>query len=163
MDDVCKNVHIFNEMNVPILAMGLTDVVITASPEGILVSDKHHSSYIKPYVDDIVGQVMFAEKSWGSFRVLNVESESMTILVTFNPGHSMNYHAHDRRDEVWVVVEGTGETLVDGMRQEVNPGDVITMQAGCRHTVFAKTTLKIVEVQLGREISVDDKRKFEIE
>jgi mannose-1-phosphate guanylyltransferase len=37
------------------------------------------------------------------------------------------------------------------------------MQAGCRHTVFAKTTLKIVEVQLGREISVDDKRKFEIE
>ena len=163
MDDVCKNVHIFNEMNVPILAMGLTDVVITASPEGILVSDKHHSSYIKPYVDDIVGQVMFAEKSWGSFRVLNVESESMTILVTLNPGHSMNYHAHDRRDEVWVVVEGTGETLVDGMRQEVNPGDVITMQAGCRHTVFAKTTLKIVEVQLGREISVDDKRKFEIE
>lgn len=163
MNDECENVHIINELNVPILAMGLSDVVITASPEGILVSDKHQSSYIKPYVDQIEGQVMFAEKSWGSFRVLNVEAESMTILVTLNPGHSMNYHSHDLRDEVWVVVEGKGTTVVDGMRQNISVGDVITMQAGCRHTVIADTMLKLVEVQLGKEISVYDKRKFELE
>lgn len=163
MNDECENVHIINELNVPILAMGLSDVVITASPEGILVSDKHQSSYIKPYVDQIEGQVMFAEKSWGSFRVLNVEAESMTILVTLNPGHSMNYHSHELRDEVWVVVEGKGTTVVDGMRQNISVGDVITMQAGCRHTVIADTMLKLVEVQLGKEISVYDKRKFELE
>ena len=163
MNDECENVHIINELNVPILAMGLSDVVITASPEGILVSDKHQSSYIKPYVDQIEGQVMFAEKSWGSFRVLNVEAESMTILVTLNPGHSMNYHSHELRDEVWVVVEGKGTTVVDGMRQNISVGDVITMQAGCRHTVIADTMLKLVEVQFGKEISVYDKRKFELE
>ena len=163
MNEECKNVHIINELNVPILTMGLTDVVISASAEGILISDKHQSSYIKPFVDDIVGQVMFAEKSWGSFRVLNVEDESMTILVTLNPGHSMNYHAHKMRDEVWVVIEGNGTTIVDGMRQDVKVGDVITMQAGCRHTVIANDTLKIVEVQLGKEISVYDKQKYELE
>lgn len=38
------------------------------SPEGILVSDKNQSSYIKPFVDDINQQIMFAEKSWGNFR-----------------------------------------------------------------------------------------------
>ena len=163
MNEECKNVHIINELNVPILTMGLRDVVISASAEGILISDKHQSSYIKPFVDDIVGQVMFAEKSWGSFRVLNVEDESMTILVTLNPGHSMNYHAHKMRDEVWVVIEGNGTTIVDGMRQDVKVGDVITMQAGCRHTVIANDTLKIVEVQLGKEISVYDKQKYELE
>lgn len=163
MNDNCENVHIINELNIPILTMGLSDVVISASAEGILISDKHESSYIKPYVDDIVGQVMFAEKSWGSFRVLNVEDESMTILVTLNPGHSMNYHSHRMRDEVWVVIEGNGTTVVDGMKQDVTVGDVITMQAGCRHTVFAKDTLKIIEVQLGKEISVYDKQKFELE
>ena len=163
MNDNCENVHIINELNIPILTMGLSDVVISASAEGILISDKHESSYIKPYVDDIVGQVMFAEKSWGSFRVLNVEDESMTILVTLNPGHSMNYHSHRMRDEVWVVIEGNGTTVVDGMKQDVTAGDVITMQAGCRHTVFAKDTLKIIEVQLGKEISVYDKQKFELE
>ena len=163
LNDVCENVHIVNEMDVPILAMGLHDVVISASAEGILVSDKEQSSYIKPFVDKFVQQTMFAEKSWGSFRVLDVESGSMTIKVTLNPGHSMNYHSHQYRDEVWVVVAGEGRTIVDGMEQKVRAGDVITMQAGCRHTVFADTELKLIEVQLGQNIYVGDKKKYELE
>ncbi|MCI9361576.1 MAG: cupin domain-containing protein [Hungatella sp.] len=160
MNETCENVHIINELNVPVLAMGLRDVVISASPEGILVSDKEQSSYIKPFVDQIHQQVMFAEKSWGSFRVLDVEEESLTIKVTLNAGHSMNYHSHKNRDEVWVVISGTGRTIVDGMEQEVKAGDVITMQAGCRHTILAESELKLVEVQLGKEISVYDKQKY---
>lgn len=163
MNENCGNVHIINELNVPVLAMGLHDVVISASPEGILVSDKEQSSYIKPFVDRIDQQIMFAEKSWGSFRVLDVEEASLTIKVTLNAGHSMNYHSHKNRDEVWVVISGTGRTMVDGMVQEVKAGDVVTMQAGCRHTVIAVSELKLVEVQLGEEISVHDKQKYVLE
>lgn len=162
MNDKCSGVHIVNELDVPILAMGLNDVVISASAEGILISDKEQSSYIKPFVDDIVNQVMFAEKSWGSYRVMDIEPEAMTIKVTLNPGHSMNYHSHEKRDEVWVVLSGKGRTLVDGMEQPIKAGDVITICAGCRHTVFADTELKLIEVQLGKEISVDDKIKYEL-
>lgn len=163
MNQGCENVHIVNELNVPVLAMGLHDVVISASPEGILVSDKEQSSYIKPYVDKIDQQIMFAEKSWGSFHVLDVEPESLTVKVTLNMGHSMNYHSHKNRDEIWTVILGRGRTIVDGMEQEVHAGDVITMQAGCRHTIIAETELKLIEVQLGREISVYDKQKFALE
>lgn len=163
LNETCSNVHIINELKVPVLAMGLHDVVISASPEGILVSDKEQSSYIKPFVDQIDQQIMFAEKSWGSFRVLDVEAESLTIKVTLNPGHSMNYHSHRNRDEVWVVTSGVGHTIVDGMLQKVRPGDVITMEAGCRHTVVAESELKLVEVQLGKEISVHDKQKYALE
>lgn len=163
MNDTCSGVHIINEMDVPILAMGLHDVVISASPEGILVSDKEQSSYIKPFVDKFEQQVMFAEKSWGSFQVIDVENESMTIKVTLNPGHSMNYHSHRHRDEVWVVISGKGKTIVDGMEQKVKAGDVITMSAGCRHTVMADTELKLIEVQLGTDINVHDKQKFTLE
>jgi len=163
MNQKCENVHIVNELNVPVLAMGLHDVVICASPEGILVSDKEQSSYIKPYVDKIDQQIMFAEKSWGSFHVLDVEPESLTVKVTLNVGHSMNYHSHKNRDEIWTVISGKGRTVVDGMEQEVHAGDVITMQAGCRHTIIAETELKLIEVQLGREISVYDKQKFALE
>ncbi|WP_346668833.1 sugar phosphate nucleotidyltransferase [uncultured Subdoligranulum sp.] len=163
LNDSCQNVHVLNELDVPVLCMGLKDVVVSASPEGILVSDKEQSSYIKPYVDAINQQVMFAEKSWGSFRVLDVEDESMTIKVTLNPGHQMNYHSHSRRDEVWTVIAGKGRTIVDGMEQPVQAGDVVTMQAGCRHTIIADTELKLIEVQLGKEISVHDKQKFPLE
>ncbi|MBR4639178.1 MAG: cupin domain-containing protein [Butyrivibrio sp.] len=163
LNDKCENVHVLNDLDVPILCMGLKDVVVSASPDGILVSDKEQSSYIKPYVEEFNQQIMFAEKSWGKYQVMDVESESMTIKVVLNPGHSMNYHSHKNRDEVWVVLSGKGRTVVDGMEQNIKAGDVITMSAGCRHTVFAETELKLIEVQLGKDITVEDKQKYNLE
>lgn len=61
IDDTCKGVQIVNELDIPILAMGLRNVVISASPDGILVSDKEASSGIKPIVDSFEQQVMVAE------------------------------------------------------------------------------------------------------
>ncbi len=163
MNDTCENVHVINELDVPVVCMGLKDMVVSVSPEGVLVSDKEQSSYIKPYVDKIEQHIMFAEKSWGSFRVIDIEDDSLTIKVTLNPGHKMNYHSHKRRDEIWNIISGNGVVLVDGMEQPVQPGDVVTMQAGCRHTIKAITELKLIEVQLGAEISVHDKQKYEFE
>ena len=163
LNETCENVHVINELGMPILGMGLKNVVISASPEGILVSDKEQSSYIKPFVDAIDQQVMFAEKSWGRYLVLDVEEQSLTVKVTLNPGHFMNYHSHDRRDEVWTVISGEGKTIVDGMEQPIQVGDVITMAAGCKHTVMAgESGLQLIEVQLGNDISVADKHKYEM-
>lgn len=161
-NDECSNVHVVNELNVPILCMGLKDVVVSASPEGILVSDKEQSSYIKPFVNTLDHKVMFAEKSWGSFRVLDIENESLTIKVTLNAGHGMNYHAHEYRNEVWTVIRGEGKAVIDGAECSVKAGDVLEMSAGTKHTVTATTTLEIIEVQLGRDISVHDKIKYEL-
>lgn len=163
LNETCSNVHVINELGVPILVMGGKDLVVSASPEGILVSDKAQSSYIKPFVDAIDQQIMFAEKSWGSYRVLDVEEDSMTVKVTLNPGHKMNYHSHEKRDEIWNVIHGTGKTIVDGMEQAVKAGDVITMSAGCKHTVITDTELQLIEVQLGSEINVADKKKYELD
>lgn len=162
-NETCENLHVINELGIPILAMGLRDIVISASPDGIIVSDKEQSSYIKPFVDEINQQVMYAEKAWGSYRVLDVGKDSMTVKVTLNPGHRMNYHSHDKRDEVWTVISGSGRTIVDGMEQPVKAGDVITMAAGCKHTVIAEMELQLIEVQLGTEISVDDKHIYALE
>ena len=162
LNERCENVHVVNELNVPVLCMGLKDMVVSASPEGILVSDKKQSSYIKPYVDEIDQQIMFAEKSWGNFRVIDIEEGSMTIKVTLNPGHKMNYHSHEHRDEVWTVVDGNGKTIVDGVERQVTAGDVIQMPAGVAHTIFADTKLQVIEVQIGTDISVHDKKKLKL-
>ena len=160
LSESCENVHVLNELDVPVLAMGLKNVVISASPGGILVSDKEQSSYMKPYVDRMENRIMFAEKSWGSFRVIDVEKESLTIKVTLNPGHQMNYHSHERREEVWTVISGKGKTVLDGKLGNVCPGDILRIPIGCRHTIQAETELKLIEVQLGKEISVLDKKKY---
>ncbi len=162
LNDTCDNVHVVNELNMPVLCMGLKDVVVSASPEGILVSDKEQSSYIKPYVESLDHTVMFAEKSWGSFRVIDVSDDSLTIKVKLNPGHSMNYHSHEYRDEVWTVISGNGRAVIDGKEQAITVGDVIKMPAGCKHTVIADDALSMIEVQIGKDISVHDKKKFEL-
>lgn len=161
LNDECEDVHVINELNVPVLAMGIKNAVICASAQGILVSDKEQSSYIKPFVDKIDDRIMFSEKSWGSYRVIAVEEGSMTVMVTLNPGHGMHYHSHKLRDEVWTVISGTGKATIDDAVCPVKPGDVLTMKAGQKHKVEAETELKIIEVQIGDEISVHDKIKWE--
>ena len=156
----CENVHIINELNVPVLCMGLKDTIVAASPEGILVTDRESSAHIKPYVDGIEQQPMFAEKSWGSYHVLDVQPEGLTVKVTLKAGAQLNYHSHEHRNEVWTVVSGEGETLIDGMTQRVGPGDVITILSGCKHRVKALTELTLIEVQLGKDITVHDKKKY---
>ena len=74
----------------------------------------------------------------------------------------MNYHSHKHRDEVWVVIAGNGRTLIDGKEQKIRTGNVISMCAGCKHTVFADSELKMIEVQIGEDISVEDKTKYEL-
>ena len=161
LSDDCENTHIINELDLPILGMGLKNVVVAASADGILVSDKHQSSYMKPYVDKMTAPIMYAEKSWGSYQVMDVENESLTVKVTLMPGHKMNYHSHEHRDEVWTVLEGTGYAIVDDVKRPVKPGDVINLPCGCQHTVIADSLLKLIEVQIGTDISVKDKIKYE--
>lgn len=163
MNDTCNNVHVVNELNVPVLCMGLKDIVVSASPEGILVSDKEQSSYIKPYVESLDHTVMFAEKSWGSFRIIDVSDNSLTIKVKLNAGHKMNYHSHEHRDEVWTVISGRGRAVIDEKEQEITVGDVLKMPAGCKHTVIADEELSMIEVQIGKDISVHDKKKYELD
>ncbi len=160
-DADCNNVHVINELDIPILCMGLNNMVVAASHDGILVSDKHMSSFIKPYVDDMTDESRYSEKSWGSYKVIDVEEESITIKITLNPGHQMHYHSHERRNEVWNVIAGRGTAIIDGQNVPLKAGDILNIKAGIRHTVKAETELKIIETQLGKDINVNDKIKYD--
>ncbi len=161
MDDTCENSNIVNELNIPIIAMGLKNMVVAASNDGILVADKTQSSYIKPYVEKLSNQVRYAEKSWGSFTIVDVQDKALVIRIVLLPDHKLHYHSHDHRDEVWTVMSGEGTVIMDGKKIDVVPGSVVSIKAGQRHTVIAKTELVINEVQIGDEISVEDKIKYE--
>ena len=142
------------------IEMGCKDMIIAASGDGILIADKERSGYMKPYVEKIETEAMYAEKSWGSYTVIDVQPGSMTVKISMRAGEHMTYHMHNYREEVWTVVSGKGKAVVDGMEQVLRTGDVITIAAGCKHTVEAITALDMIEVQLGDEISVADKIKF---
>ena len=160
LDETCENTNVVNELNIPILCMGCKDMIVAASGDGILIADKERSGYMKPYVEKIETEAMYAEKSWGTYTVIDVQPGSMTVKISMRAGEHMSYHMHNYREEVWTVVSGKGKAIVDGMEQVLRTGDVITIAAGCKHTVEAITALDMIEVQLGEEISATDKIKF---
>ncbi len=161
-DDSTSGVNIVNELNIPILVMGAKDMIVAASGDGILIADKEQSSYMKPYVEKVSTEVRFAEKSWGSYSVIDAGEGYLNVKVVLNPGNRMTYHSHEFRDEVWTVLSGRGKTIIDGMEQVVNPGDVVTMAAGCRHTIIAESELTVLEAQIGDDITVSDKKKYDM-
>lgn len=161
LDEICENTNVVNELNIPILCMGCKDMIIAASGDGILISDKERSGYMKPYVEKIETEAMYAEKSWGTYTVIDVQPGSMTVKISMKAGEKMSYHMHNEREEVWTVVSGKGKAIVDGMEQVLRTGDVITIAAGCKHTVEAITPLDMIEVQLGDEKNVGKLEKMQ--
>ena len=160
IDDTCSNVNVVNELDIPILCMGCKDMVIAASCDGILVADKEQSSYMKPYVERISEDVRFAEKSWGTYTVIDAQTGSMTIKVTLHAGNRMKYHSHEHRDEVWTVIAGKGRAIVDDVETVIQTGDIVRLPIGCKHTLIADTDMNIIEVQTGEDISRKDKTVY---
>lgn len=164
----CENTHVINELSIPVLVLGARDMVVAASPDGILVSDKHKSSYIKPYVQEVGSRPMYEERRWGEYKVLDYnqyedENKSLTKHLTIRAGKSISYQKHNHRDEIWTIVDGEGELLIDGHIRNVRRGDVAYIVKGQLHAMRAVTDLQFIEVQIGRELAEDDIERFEWE
>lgn len=160
LDDKCENTHVINELGIPLLCMGCKNMIIAASNDGILVSEKEASGYMKPYVEKLGNMAMFAEKSWGTFTVLDVQLNSMTVSIYLKKGHAMKYHSHEQRSEIWTIVSGKGYVIVDDVKKNIGTGDTVSIHKGVKHLIYAESDMNIIEIQIGESINVKDKRTF---
>lgn len=159
LDDICKDTNVVNELNIPILCMGCEDMVVAASEDGILVSTKERSGYMKPYVEKIDNPSMFAEKSWGTFTVIDNQENSKTIKIEMKPNTEMSYHSHSYRSEIWNIISGTGKVCINGESKTVKAGDVVQIPVDARHSIKANEKMEIIEIQLG-VFNTHDKCKY---
>lgn len=162
LDELSENTNVINELNIPVLCMGCKNMIVAISSDGILIADKERSEHMKTYVEKIAVNTMYAEKSWGSFRVIDIQPGAMTVKISMNANEKMSYHMHNLRKEIWTVISGKGEAILDGIGHMLSPGDVISIAAGCKHTIKAITNLSLLELQMGDEIVTTDKYKFPI-
>jgi len=161
MCEESKGSHIINELGLPVVLLGLSNVIVSASPDGILVADKQRSPRVKEMVEDKEVSPMFEERLWGSYRVLDyaLSAEGLRTkigLVQVHAGMQLPYHAHEHRSETWTVSSGEGELLLEGCWSRMRVGDVIHIPAKAKHSIHAVTDLSLVEVQIGADLSADD-------
>jgi len=161
MAETCCNTHVINELDIPVTVLGAKDMVIAASPDGILISDKHQSSYLKPLVDTIQQRPMYEERRWGEYKVLDYqtfgdETLSLTKHMFIRSGKEISYQTHKVRDEIWTIVDGTGYLVIDDHVRNVRRGDVAYITKGMKHAIKAVSDLHFIEVQIGVELSESD-------
>jgi len=160
----CQNVHVVNELSLPIVALGLKDIVIAASPDGILVSDKNASAHLKKYVPN--NRPMYEKRIWGEYKVLDFQSydngkKCLTKELIIIPGKHISYQRHQHRNEIWTFVKGTGFLVINGVTTKVKAGDNAYIKAGDFHAIKAIDELHIIEVQIGDELVEEDIERFD--
>ncbi|WP_077211354.1 sugar phosphate nucleotidyltransferase [Bacillus dakarensis] len=161
VSDDSLNTHVINELNIPVIAQGLTNLVIACSSDGILVSDKSASSKIKDLIAHFQDRPMFEERRWGYYSVLDyTEYESgdkvLTKKIIVKPGKNLSYQYHNHRMEVWTIIKGEGKFVLDNQIFDVQPGDVLEIPIGSKHGIKAVTELEVIEVQLGKKLVEED-------
>ncbi len=166
IDDKSANSNIINELDIPIIGMGLKNIVVAASYDGVFVSDKGESSYNKPLVEKLDNRPMYEERAWGDFKVLDIftpdindkenKYKSLVKHLFIKAGKSISYQKHNHRDEVWTIISGKGMLTLNDEETEVRTGDVITIKKGDKHALNATTDLHFIEVQYGEELAEDD-------
>lgn len=159
--ELTENTHIINELEIPVIVLGAKNMVIAASPDGILVTSKEASSYLKPYVDHIEQRPMYEERRWGEYKVVDYttysdKTKSLAKHIYIEAGKSISYQEHKLRDEIWTIVDGSGELLVDGCIRHVQRGDVAYIAVGKKHALKAVTDMHFMEIQIGKELVEDD-------
>lgn len=166
MGDNNENTHAVNELGIPVFCNGLKDVIVAASPDGIMVCDKQDSEKIKDYANKLITRPMYEERRWGTYCVLdNAKYEdgtrSLTKSIHLNAGKHISYQLHRHRSETWTCVDGEGIFVLDGERRFVKRGDVMNIPLGHHHAIKAITDLTFIEVQIGNPLVEEDIERFE--
>lgn len=165
-DESVQNTHAVNELDIPLLCSGTKNLMVVASPDGILVADKSVSDKVKDYVADLAIRPMYEERRWGTYRVIDrVEfSDGHKILtkqLNIKAGAHISYQLHRHREEIWTFVDGEGCLVLDGEKRNVRRGDVVRIEKGQLHAVMANKELCIIEVQSGDELEEEDIERFD--
>lgn len=161
VSDDSLNTHLINELNIPVTILGLSNIVVATSADGILVSDKESSPRIKDVLKGDISRPMYEERRWGSYNVLdytnNINGEQVLIKrICIKADNNLSYQYHNYREEMWSVVSGEGELILNGQFRRVKQGDIIKIPYKALHSVKAITDMEIIEVQMGSELIEED-------
>ncbi|OAB47288.1 sugar phosphate nucleotidyltransferase [Paenibacillus antarcticus] len=156
------NTHLVNELPYPIQVIDVSNIIVAASPDGILVASKKSANQIKNKLRYTPQKPKYDEKRWGTClvldysKVMNDETEAITRKVNVLPGKYIGYHSHPKRTEIWTIISGSGEFILNDTLSLIQTGDVLQISCGAEHAVKAILPLEFIEIQIGTELDKED-------
>jgi mannose-1-phosphate guanylyltransferase len=152
-DDTCENSHAINVLGIPMVVMGAKNMVIAASHDGILVADKHQSSYIKDCLEHISETSRYEERRWGTIKTIDDDEDdgicSVTRRIKVVDGKTMPAHVHKDHTETVTVLSGMGKLMLPGVEVDLMAGATVSIAAGTEHSIKAiGSDLRLIEIQI---------------
>lgn len=108
---------------------------------------------------------MIEQRPWGKFEVLHEDENCKVKKITVNSGQKLSLQSHEKRNETWVFVKGSGRVVLDEEFFEVEKGNAVLVPAGCKHRVLnnAENELVFIETQFGSYFGEDDVVRYQDE
>ena len=153
-DGTSENSHAINVLGIPMVVMGAKNLVIAASHDGILIADKHQSSYIKDCLSEIADESKYEERRWGTIKTIDNDEDdgtkSITKRIKVVEGKETPYHKHMKHTETITVLSGMGKLKLEGTEVDLLAGSTVSIAAGKAHSIKAiGSDLRCIEVCLG--------------
>jgi len=136
--------YIINEMNVPIVALGTNNLIIAASPDGILVSDLIKSSHLKLIVDKFEDEPMYEDALWGQSSVLDKTNHVKQIKLYAEK--EMKCLVSDGCKITLIITKGDAMVVIGEKAQNASVGDVVQVPANTAYKIKAKKDTIIIQV-----------------
>ncbi len=170
LDEARENVCVVDELDLPVLVLGLKNCVVAVGSQGVLVADVERSSALKPFVEELERRRAAATKSksalepksrpgkpfGASRRVLDARKNVETALTTLQSGERTETDDVGGKI-VWIVLSGAARAVdVDAVSARVvKTGDVVESRPERRFEIWAETETTLLETLFAAEISND--------
>jgi mannose-1-phosphate guanylyltransferase/mannose-6-phosphate isomerase len=166
----CEVVNVHNTLvhsdgTILTTVIGLSDIVVIASADAVLVAPRSVTDDIKT----LVGNLQKAGRSeatqhrriyrpWGYYEGINRGDRHQVKRIVVNPGQRLSLQKHFHRSEHWVVVRGTGEITIDGELRILHENQSTYIPLGAVHRLAnpGHIPLELIEVQVGSYLEEDD-------
>lgn len=147
----CENSHIINELNTPLVALGMKNTVIVATPDGILVTEKNKSHILKEFV--IERQPMYSKQLWGEYHIVDTIGNPdangyISKHVIVHSGKCMIFSDVASSKSVWTFVNGSGFINDHGISRKIKIGEVVCVNCPENYSVEAEYDVHIIVIQV---------------
>lgn len=153
-DKTCENSHAINVLGIPLVVMGAKNMVVAASHDGILVADKHQSSYIKDCLTGLEDASRYEERRWGTIKTIDEDEDdgikSTTKRIKVVAGKTMPMHCCRNSTETLTVLSGMGKLILEGIEVDLTAGATVSIAAGKPYSVKALgSDLRCIVIHIG--------------
>ena len=166
-----KNSYIHSE-NKLVTALGVDDLIIVETHDGLLVTSKEFDQDIKNIVERLrqlgrpeVDLHRKAFRPWGNYDCLDDGDRFQVKRIMVKSGEQISMQKHFHRAEHWIVVSGTAEVTCGDKTFMLSENEAAYIPLGEKHRLKnpGKVPLEIIEVQSGTYLGEDDIVRFDDE